>query len=113
MPQGGAVLAGGDAVQRAEALQKAAVVRKAAGGAGVQHAEPRCNGVAAVLHTQVGQVAVYAFQRVLLKYAGQMLAAGVGISGKLRDSQLRVGVVGLQVGDRLGDQQAGGGGRRR
>ena len=66
-----------------------------------------------MLHAQVGQIAVYTFHRVGFERAGQMLPAGVGVARQLRNIQLGVCVVRLQVGNRLGNQQACGGGRRR
>lgn len=108
----GAVLGGGDAVQGAKTLQKTAVIRESARRAGVQHTDAGGNRIAAVLHTQVGQVAVDALQRVLFKYARKVLPARVGVFGQLGHRQLRVGIVGLQVFNGAGDQQAGGRGRR-
>ena len=65
-----------------------------------------------MLHTQVGQIPVYTFQRVLFEHAGQVLPAGVGVLCQLGHGQMRVGVVGLKVSNRLGDEQTGGRGRR-
>lgn len=108
----GAVFGRGDAVESAEALYKAAVIRKAAGGAGIKHTHAGGKGVAAVLHPQVGQIAVDALEGVFFEHAGQMLPAGVGVARQLCNIQLGICVVRLQVGNRLGNQQACGGGRR-
>ena len=84
----GAVLHGGDAVQLVEGFQEAAVVREAVLGAGGEDALAVGDVLAAALHPQLGQVVVDALLGVLLKDAGQVLTADVGVLGQFGHRQV-------------------------
>ena len=106
----GAVLHGGEAVQLVEGFQEAAVVREAVLGAGGEDALAVGDVLAAALHPQLGQIVVDALLGVLLKDAGQVLAADVGVLGQLGHRQVGVAVVLVDVAGHGGDQGVGGGG---
>lgn len=106
----GAVLHGGDAVQLVEGFQEAAVVREAVLGAGGEDALAVGDVLAAALHPQLGQVVVDALLGVLLKDAGQVLTADVGVLGQFGHRQVGVAVVLVDVAGHGGDQGVGGGG---